>query len=70
MKMKMVIINCIFTLFFVNVLNTRVMTITNYHMDVMCKKIKVVGFGDDGAVVTTGELLEGCRTHCNSCNMC
>ena len=39
MKMKMVIINCIFTLFFVNVLNTRVMTITNYHMDVMCKKI-------------------------------
>ena len=31
-------------------------------MDVMCKKISaVVGFGADGAVVTSAEVLEDCR---------
>ena len=30
-------------------------------MDVMCKKISLVGFGDDGAVVITAEVLEACR---------
>ena len=32
-----------------------------YLMDVMCKKISVVRFGDDGAVVITAEVLEACR---------
>ena len=30
-------------------------------VNVMCKKISVVGFGDDGAVVITAEVLEACR---------